>query len=196
LKRAAKANHRKAVAAGKRKLELVEGSLAAQVTRAVQTPIQHCLLTRRLFKSGIGTLIIARGATSYNLAVGVFLIDSLSLGVKDTFFRTMGAEAFDDMLATMEETCPINDVDPAYAHKLLRDVTAWAASHGFAPHRDFAALEKLFGDVDADACDATFEFGDEGRVAYISGPGESRAQIAHRLKVAGEALEKQEAAEI
>jgi hypothetical protein len=74
LKRAAKANRRKAVVAEKRKTELVNGSLAAQVMRAAEMPIQQCLLTGRLFDAGIGTLMLARGATPYNLAVGVFLI--------------------------------------------------------------------------------------------------------------------------
>lgn len=45
LKRAAKANRRKAVVAVKRKLEVDNGSLAAQVARAGQAPIQHCLLS-------------------------------------------------------------------------------------------------------------------------------------------------------
>jgi hypothetical protein len=40
------------------------------------------------------------------------------------------------------------------------------------PHRDFAVIEKLFGDVDADSCDGMFEFGDEGKPAYILGPGD------------------------
>jgi len=196
LKRAAKANRRKAVVAEKRKSDLVEGSLAMQAVRAAQMPIQHCLMSGRLFETGIGTLVIARGATSYNLAVGVFLVDTWSLGVRDALLRPLDAETFEDVLASMEEPGPADHIDPAYARKLLRDVAAWAASNGFAPHRDFAAVEKLFGDVDAGACDATFAFGHEGRVTYVSGPGESRALIAHRTRLAGEAQEKQEAAQI
>jgi hypothetical protein len=120
---------------------------------------------------------LARGETRDHLAIGVFLIDEWRLGVKDTFFRTIGAQSFGDMLDRMEEMVPVDPVDPAYARKLLRDVTAWAVSNGMAPHRDFAALEKLFGDVDADACDTTFTFGREDELTYIPGPIGSASQI-------------------
>jgi hypothetical protein len=193
-KRAAKANRRKAVVAGKRKTELLGGSLAAQMMRAAQTPIKHCLLCGNLPGSGMATLILARGTSPYSLTISGFLIDAWCLGVKDTFFQTGGVEAFENLLARLEETGTVENVDPAYARKLLRDVTAWAASNGVAPHRDFAVLEKLFGNVDPDASDATFAFGVDGKPAYISGPTESPAQIRRRIEVAGKALEKQEQA--
>ena len=64
----------------------------------------------------------------------------------------------------------------------MRDAAAWAASIGFAPHRDFLAVERLFGDVNCDASDATFLFGREGKPLYVPGPKESPAQIRHRIE--------------
>jgi hypothetical protein len=189
LKRAAKSNRRKAVVSEKRKTELVNGSLAAQVMRAAEMPIQHCLLCGEPSNSGMATLILTRGRTSYNLTLAGFLIDTWRLGVKDTFFRTIGAESFDDLLAKMAATSGlVQDVDPAYARKLLHNVTTWAAGSGVAPHRDFAVLEKLFGDVDADACDATFAFGRDGKPAYISGPHDSPAQVRSAIGAVREAI--------
>ncbi len=185
MKRAAKANRRKAVVAGKRKLELVTASPASQVLRAAQMPIQRCVLHGDLSEGGMATLLLARGATSLNLTVAGFLIDALSLGVKDTFLKTVGAASFDAWLDTLAMAAPVVDVDPAYARKLLRDVTAWAASHGIAPHRDFAALEKLFGDVDAGACNETFAFGYNGKPAYIGRLDQPSEQIGRRLTAIG-----------
>jgi hypothetical protein len=176
-KRAAKANRRKAIVAGKRKTELLGGSLAAQVMRAAQMPIQHCLLCGDLSQAGMATLILARGMTPSTITLAGFLIDAWHLGVKDTFFQTAGPESFENLLARMEETGAVENVDPAHARKLLRDITARAASKGVAPHRDFAVLEKLFGDVDADARDATLGIGHDGKPAHISGPHDSPAQI-------------------
>jgi len=34
-------------------------------------------------------------------------------------------------------------------------------------HRDFAVVERLFGDVKAEACDTTFQFGYEGKPLYV-----------------------------
>ncbi len=38
--------------------------------------------------------------------------------------------------------------------------------------RNVAALEKLFGDVDPDACTTEFSFGQDGKPFYVSGPDE------------------------
>jgi hypothetical protein len=96
----------------------------------------------------------------------VFLVDTWCLGVKNTYFRSIDAEDFEMMIASLDDTTPMASVDPSYARKLLRDAAAWAASIGFSPHRDFAAVERLFGDVRVDASDAAFQFGREGKVLY------------------------------
>ena len=77
---------------------------------------------------------------------------------------------------------PIVPVDPSYARKLLRDVTAWSQSIGFAPHRDFAAVERIFGDVSADASDAVFRFGRDGKPVYIPGPNDTAALVQRRIE--------------
>ena len=65
--------------------------------------------------------------------------------------------------------------------QVLRDLAAWSKSIGFAPHRDFAAVEPLFGDVNADACDAVFQFGQDGKPVYIPGPSDSAALTRQRM---------------
>jgi hypothetical protein len=187
-KRAAKANRRKAVVAEKRKLEVLNDTLAVRVLRAAQAPIQHCLVPETLFDKGIGTMVLARGMSTYHLAVGVFLVDTWCLGIKDVFFRSMDAERFEMMIARLDGMTPMESVDPSYARKLLCDAAAWPASIGFAPHRDFAVIERLFGDVRADASDTTFQFGREGRPLYVPGPKESPTQVHLRFATLDRAL--------
>jgi len=158
LKRAAKANRRKAIVAEKRKSELLSNSPLAQVLRAAQAPIRHCVVSDDLFRAGMGIVMLTRGA-SFELAIGGFLVDMLGRGVKDSSFQRAAADTVEGMLARMRSESPITAVDPSYARKLLRDAAAWAQSHGSAPHRDYAMVERLFGDVSADACDTTFQFG-------------------------------------
>ena len=64
-------------------------------------------------------------------------------------------------------------VDPSYARKLLRDLAVWSRSIGFDPHRDFTTVERIFGDVNAEASDAVFRFGCDGKPLYIPGPFDS-----------------------
>jgi hypothetical protein len=163
VKRFKKAQKRKQVVAVKRQADAVDGGLPARVLRAAQAPIQHCLLTESLFGIGLGTLVVTRGATPHHLAMSSFLIDVNSLGVKDVMFKFVDSNVLEMYMDTMEDEAPLTSVDPSYARKLLREVAAWSQSVGFAQHRDFAAVERIFGDVNADASDAVFQFGFDGK---------------------------------
>jgi hypothetical protein len=183
-RRAAKAQRRKAVVAEKRKVDAILGSRAGQISLAAKTPIRDCLLQTDLFSVGLGTLLLVRGASASYVAVGSFLIDSFALGVKDVMFRMMERSELDAMLAQIEAVSRHYPFDPASARKLLHDVTAWAAAAGFRPHPEYVAVEKLFGDVDANASQATFEFGHQGKALYMPGPSESASDVRDRLQIA------------
>jgi hypothetical protein len=181
LKRARKAQKRQQVVAQKRRAEALEASLPARVVRAADAPIQHCFLTESVFEIGMGTLVLARGATPHHLAFSSFLIDVFCLGIKDVMFELVEREAFEMYMNVTDAGSPMVSVDPSYARKLLRDLSAWSKSIGFAPHRDFAAVERMFGEVSADASDAVFRFGRDGKPFYIPGPIDTAPQIQRRI---------------
>jgi hypothetical protein len=182
LKRGRKAQRRKQVVAQKRRAEVLEASLPARVLRAADAPIQHCLLTESVFDIGMGTLVLARGATPHHIAVSSFLIDAFCLGIKDVMFDSVEREVFEMYIEAMDAGSPMVPVNPNYARKLLRDLAAWSQSIGFAPHRDFAAVERVFGDVSADASDADFRFGRDGKPVYIPGPDDTAPLILRRIE--------------
>jgi hypothetical protein len=182
LKRARKAQRRKQVVAQKRRAETLEASLPARVLRASQAPIQHCLLTEGLFEAGMGTLILARGATPHLLVSGVFLLDVCCLGIKDVMFESLERDEFARYVEAIDAGSPLVSISPSDARKLMRDLAAWSHSIGFPPHRDFAAVERLFGDVSADESEADFPFGRDGKPLYIPGPFESATLIRRRVE--------------
>jgi hypothetical protein len=180
-KRAAKANRRKAIVAQKRQADSFEGSLGERVARAAGAPIRYCLIPDNLFAMGVGTVILVRGAAGESLSMAAFLVDAFCLGIKEAYFRSVSAEQVGILLDRIKSAAPMVPADPSYARKLLREAAAWAATLGFAPHRDFAAAERLFGNVDADASDATFTFGREGKPFYMSGPNDTPAMSRQRM---------------
>ena len=182
LKRGRKAQRRKQVVAQKRRAEILETSLPARVLRAAQAPIQHCLLTESLFDAGIGTLILARGATPHHLAFGSFLLDVFCLGIKDVMFDLRESDEFDMYVEVADADAPLAFIDPGDARKLLRDLAVWSQSIGFPPHRDFAAVERIFGDVSADTSEVDFQFGRDGQPLYIPGPFDSPSLIRRRIE--------------
>ncbi len=182
VKRARKAQRRKQVVAQKRRAEVLEASLPARVLRAANAPLQHCFLTESVFDIGMGTLVLARGATPHHISLSSFLIDVFCLGIKDVMFESVESEVFEMYMDATAAGSPMVSVDPSYARKLLRDLAAWSQSIGFAPHRDFAAVERMFGDVSADASDAVFRFGRDGKPVYIPGPSETAPLIRRRIE--------------
>lgn len=181
-KRGRKAQRRKQVVAQKRRAEEIEASLPARVLRAAQTPIQACFLTEALFDGGIGTLVLTRGNTPDRVTFSAYLLDTFCLGIKDVTLDVVDGEYFEFYLDTMDRTSPMISVDPGYARKLLRDLAAWSRSLGFAPHRDFAAVERIFGDVNAEASDAVFRFGRDGKPFYVPGPDDAAPLIRRRIE--------------
>ena len=182
LKRARKAQRRKQVVAQKRRAEALEASLPARVLRTARAPLQHCFLTESVFDIGMGTLVLARGATPHHISLSSFLIDAFCLGIKDVMFESVESEVFEMYMDATDVGSPMVSVDPSYARKLLRDLAAWSQSIGFAPHRDFAVVERMFGDVSADASDAIFRFGRDGKPVYIPGPIETAPLIRRRIE--------------
>jgi hypothetical protein len=180
-RRAAKANRRKAVVAGKRKVELMSGSLAAQVSVAASQPIRACLINDGWMETGMGTLFLTRGISNSRLGFGMFLLDTYCLGIKDVVFKSMDADQWAAFLDASEYAMPLSPIDPGFGRKLLRDLAAWSASIGFPPHRDFATVERLFGTVSADTCTTEFQFSREGKPFYIQGPSDTPAQARQRL---------------
>jgi hypothetical protein len=181
-KRARKAQRRKQVVAQKRRAEEVEASLPARVQRSADLPIQACFLTEALFDGGMGTLVLARGVTPDHVALSSYLLDAFCLGIKDVTFELVGGEYFQFYMDTMDQASPMVSVDPSYARKLLRDLAEWSRSLGFAPHRDFTTVERVFGDVNAEASDAVFQFGRDGKPFYVPGPNDSASLIRRRME--------------
>jgi hypothetical protein len=180
-KRAKKAQRRKLVLAERRRVEVLESSPAGLVHQAVALPIQHCLLGERLFELGTGVMVLTRGSTPRNVVMSAFLVDVFCLGVRNAAVRRLAGDELTSHLENLEDRIPTLPVDPPYARKLLRELTAWAQSIGFPPHRDFATAETLFGDVEAAACDAVFRFGRDGKPLYVPGLQEDPALVYSRL---------------
>jgi ribosomal protein S21 len=182
LKRARKAAHRKAVLTERRRAEAFDSSRAERVRIAAKSAIRQCLLGDGLFVTGLGTLFLVRGLPNGQFAMASFLLDVLCLGIKDVGLKTAGSDEIDMYLAVMEQADPLSAVEPAYARKLLGDLAVWSQKLGFAPHRDFAAIEPIFGDVSAAACDVTFQFGRDGKPFYMPGPFDTPAIVGRRIE--------------
>ena len=183
VRKAEKAAKRKAVVAAKRKAEAVSNSPAGRLREAAGQPILDCLVSAKLFETGIGNLVLVRGPSRQLQNIACFMLDTFCLGVKDVFFRTVEREQAEYMLDGLRDLSLMVEVSPEEARKLLRDVAAWAAGNGFPQPEDFMATELLFGTVKPTETDYTARFGHDGKVLYIPGPSETPTQIRRRTEM-------------
>ena len=181
-RRHAKAVQRKKVLEERRRLEGAAGKqgLAQKVRRATAAPLHACFMQDSVFQSGVGMVGLIRKSGARRFVVGAFLVDAYCLGVKDVMVREI--DDVQSLLDSLGRAAGVDFVEPSYARKLVRDAVAYAQSLGLPPHADYAAVEPLFGDVDANACDVQFAFGHNGKPLYVPGPAESPTQIRRRLE--------------
>jgi len=190
-KLAAKAARRKAVVAGKKKLEVSSASLVGRIRVASKGPFVRCLMPSTLFDIGIGhvvvarllpsgllgCVIVARLLPSGLLGCAYFLVDVFCLGIKDVFYVEIGENELRSRLAEQFDAQSFIEVEPARARKLIRDAAAYAAGLGLPAAKDTPAIEAIFGDVDAGACSDTFTFGKDGKPFFMNGPNDTPARI-------------------
>jgi hypothetical protein len=183
VKKAAKAAKRKAIVAAKRKMEIAAGSLGGRIREAARQPLLQCLVSENLFKNGVGTVTLVRGVSREQQHIGVFMLDTFCLGVKDTYFRTVDRQEAEYILEVQHQADTAEPIAPGEARKLLQDAVAWAAGNGFVAPEEYAPVERLFGDVVPAATNYMARFGREAKVFYIPGPSESPADIRRRTRL-------------
>jgi hypothetical protein len=151
-------------------------------------PVVQGLMAEKLWKDGIGSLVIARQEGEERLVFAVFLVDVFCLGVKNAYWSAGGEGDFKALIARMDESQKMVPIKPSYLVKLIGEAIAYAASLGFRPHPDFRHASRLLAGIDAAGCDTEFTFGHKGKPLYIQGPYESphvARAIMDRIEKAG-----------
>jgi hypothetical protein len=178
--------------AAKRKRALAEKKREAgfSVTKdqllwaASVSPIHECFVSEEIFDRGIGDVIISRRMPDGSISTSVFLVDTFCLGVKDCFFANQPRRKYEEGIMRMEQGENLEKVAPEYAVKLVENAVAYAKSLGFERHEEYLWVKKIFGNIDPSICPTEFEFGQDGKPFYVSGPNQTEAdsrRIIHNL---------------
>jgi len=139
------------------------------------SPIHECLVPRGIFDMGLGDVIISRKMRDGSIAASVFLVDTFCLGVKDCFFTVVSKNKYEERVRHLERNENLERVEPEYAVKLIKNAVSYAKDLGFEPHKDYSTVKKIFGSIDPSVCPIDFEYGNEGKPFYVSGPSHTEA---------------------
>jgi hypothetical protein len=139
-------------------------------------------ISSNLFEAGLGYVAVARFRGSGDAEIGVFLLDTMCLGVKDAFFtRASGSEYDRSILERIVPAANRQPLDPPSARKLVEGAVAYAQSLGLAPHPDYKQGCRVFGGINPADSTATFAFGRNGKPFYVQGPHDSFAKCQRIL---------------
>jgi len=159
-----------------------------KILMACDFPVCTCLINPSWRDQGIATILIARQQPDGDLVLGVFLVDLLCLGLKNTFCKSnispyrCRTEVVPGAFDETPVQCP-----PALAHRIIYGAIAYARQFGFEPHRDFHLSQHLLDPPRDDEPCEDVEFGKDGKPLYIAGPDDNVERILRKLEAnAGE----------
>lgn len=130
-----------------------------------------------LFEVGVGQVVICRHKSNDNTEVGVFLVDTMCLGVKSAFFTRTLRSQLQELLERVFSKEKHESISPACARKLVEGAVAYAGRLGLAPHPDYKHACHVLGGLEASICERTFTFGHGGKPLYCQGPHDSPSFI-------------------
>ncbi len=172
-------------AAKKDESRVKSAGLVGQLKDAAQHPLHECWMADTTFEQGMGGVMVSRKTPDGYIAFGVFLLDVYCLGVKDAHCGVVAPYEYSQKFAKHKLPYIPVPIEPAAARKIVESAVAFARSLGFSPHADYNKAKFIFGNINPDDCPDEFEFGQDGKPHFISGPydGPSRCkQILNTLE--------------
>jgi hypothetical protein len=170
--------------------QLTSLSMQAIIRRARNFPLVECLISAEWQKEepGLVQIVVAREQPDGDICFGVYLVDKLCLGLKNTFARAgysradYESEVHDGIFRERASTeCPLE-----LACQMIYASIEYAAQFGFEPEKDFALSQYLLPPRGELKEPYTLTFGKDGKPFYIAGPHDNAARIVRQLeKTAG-----------
>ena len=156
-------------------------------TKARSLPIYKCYLNKDWETAKMAQVIVMRRHVNGNITAGVYLVDLLCLGIKDTMFifneNQAGLdERFGDEFKTMFE-----EVDYNLAHNIVYAGHDFALEFEIKPHADFAITKFILEDDNDDIPLVDIEVGEDDKPHLIvNQAGQYGDALAKLKKIAGE----------
>jgi hypothetical protein len=169
--------------AGRQLQQAGRTSALTHVRRARNYPIEGCWVREDWHVDGLAVVVIARRQPDGNLVFGVYLVDCLCLGLKNTYFNANVSvgEFYRESLPQIFHDMSWVDISPALAHEIIYGGIAYAEQLGFRPQRDFRRSQYILDLPDEHPPTGTVEFGRDGKPLYVSGPDDNVQAVLRQL---------------
>lgn len=152
---------------------------------ARKVPIDKCYVNNDWPQSGMAQAVVTRKKKSGRYIIGIYLLDTFCLGLKNTLYLANAQEfELEELLEGINNSGQfVEETDSTLVQNLVYGAIEYAEELGFEPEKDFATSEFILDAVeDLDFID--IEFGKNGKPFYIVGPHDNKAIIIDKLKKA------------
>ncbi len=148
------------------------------IKKSLDYPVVQCWINENWQQHGLANVFVIRQEPNLKLIIGVYLVDVLCLGVKDTFCNA-NLDASEVKKLLISSGMPIVEIDYEDARSLVLGAIAYARTLGIEPHEDWRNASYV---VDPQRPFVPkFTFGSNGEPMYVQGPFDDADAIAKRL---------------
>lgn len=150
---------------------------------ARKLPIGKCYINKDWEKEGMADILITREKKNGELVVGVYLVDTYCLGVKDSFCcHDSNPDEINEIIKTKEIAHPMEEISYVEVHNLIYGAIEFAEEAGIDPDKSFK-LSQYVLDEDDDSIELIeYDYGKDGKHFLIVGPDGKEKKYLDTLK--------------
>jgi len=120
-------------------------------TRCRNLPIGTCYINNGWKENGMAYVFITRKHSNDNITVGIYLVDTYCLGVKDSYYKfNISPFELDEIINDIYEGISFAPIDYVLAHNIVYGAIGYAEDYGFSPHKDFTKVTQFILEEDDD----------------------------------------------
>ena len=156
-------------------------------TRVRNLPIGDCYINKEWDETGMANIFVTREHSNGNKTIGLYLVDTYCLGVKDThYFFNISNSEFEEIKEQTSEQLEIIKEKYELVHNIIFGGIEYAKEYGFKPHKDFKLTKFILEEDDDHIEFIDIEFGLKGKPAVFVGKEKHPSNIISQLeKTAG-----------
>ena len=155
--------------------------------KARNLPIDKCLINSNWKTEGLAQIIVSRRHSNGNLTNGIYMVDLLCLGMRDSFCSfNMPESELEELVGKITGEFEMIEIDYTLVHNIIFSAIAYAEDLGFKAHKEFNSLSKYILEEDDEKVELIeIECGMDGKPAFIRTDSFTDAQaesIINQLK--------------
>jgi len=150
-------------------------------TKARTLPIYKCWVNQGWKEAGMANVIVTRQHVNQNLTTGIYLVDLMCLGIKDTFYYFNEPE--ESIFEILEAGEFFIEIEYQLAHNIVYAGHDFALDYDIAPHKEFATTKYILEeDTDAIPLIDIATGDEEGRPRLIVDSNYNYKPVLEKLK--------------